>query len=246
MKCKYWLWLLPLLLLGYSCTPKAKNLPDSKELKVEALTANTFVHVSYLHDEGYGKVACNGMVYVNGNEAIIFDTPTDNNAANELITWVQNELGKHIKAVVVTHFHVDCLGGLKAFHDQDIDSYAYHKTIVLAQENNEPVWPQHAMQTTTEFTIGEEVVHATFYGEGHTKDNIVGYIPGESTLFGGCLVKTLNASKGYLGDANVDAWPTTVQQVKADLPEIKLVIPGHGPSGDATLLDYTIELFSKS
>jgi metallo-beta-lactamase class B len=44
-------------------------------------------------------------------------------------------------------------------------------------------------------------ITAKFFGEGHTKDNVVGYFPSENVMFGGCLVKELNASKGYLGFA---------------------------------------------
>jgi hypothetical protein len=37
-----------------------------------------------------------------------------------------------------------------------------------------------------------------FFGEGHTKDNVVAYFLSEKILFGGCLLKELEASKGYL------------------------------------------------
>jgi metallo-beta-lactamase class B len=56
-------------------------------------------------------------------------------------------------------------------------------------------------------------------------------------------MKELGASKGYLGDANVGEWPTTVGKVKAAYPQVKWVVPGHGKVGDASLLDYTIRLF---
>ena len=40
-----------------------------------------------------------------------------------------------------------------------------------------------------------------YFGEGHTKDNIMGYFTEDQALFGGCLIKKVGASKGYLGDA---------------------------------------------
>jgi hypothetical protein len=45
-------------------------------------------------------------------------------------------------------------------------------------------------------------------------------------LFGGCLLKELDASKGYLGDANVSAWSDTVEKVKKEYPDVKIVIRG--------------------
>ena len=82
-----------------------------------------------------------------------------------------------------------------------------------------------------------------FFGEGQTKDNVVGYFESDQILFGGCLLKELNASKGYLGDANLAAWSTTVEKVKTAYPQLQFVVPGHGKHGNTQLLDYTINLF---
>ena len=62
-------------------------------------------------------------------------------------------------------------------------------------------------------------------------------------MFGGCLIKELNASKGYLGDANVADWSGTVEKVKKEYPNVKIIVPGHGAPGSKKLLDYTIKLF---
>lgn len=106
------------------------------------------------------------------------------------------------------------------------------------------VLPQSGFDKAFEFRVGNESVYATFCGAGHTEDNIVGYIPKE-TLFGGCLIKTMNAGQGFLGDAHTIQWPKTVESIRKDLPELKMVIPGHGNPGGKELLDYTIQLFEK-
>ena len=62
-------------------------------------------------------------------------------------------------------------------------------------------------------------------------------------MFGGCLIKELDANKGYLGDANVSEWSATVEKVKKEYPDVKIIVPGHGDYGDKKLLDYTINLF---
>jgi metallo-beta-lactamase class B len=221
------------------------NLYESDNLRIQTLDKNVMVHISYLVTNDFGKVDCNGMVYFNGDEAIVFDTPTNDQAAAELIEWIQVKQGKKIKAVVVTHFHDDCLGGLKQFHASNIPSYSNYKTIELAKKANIAAVPATGFRSAIELTVGNESVVATFYGAGHTEDNIVGYIPAEGTLFGGCLIKSMNASKGYLGDANTIAWPITVDSIRKDLPDLKMVIPGHGNPGGKELLDYTIDLFQK-
>lgn len=213
---------------------------QSAILQVEQVSEKVFQHTSYLKTRGWGNVPCNGMVYINENEAIVFDTPTNDQASLELINW----LGKaKIKAVVVSHFHIDCLGGLAAFHANDIASYATHQTIELATQNQSKVLPKMGFDRQMEFQIGQEKVYARYFGEGHTKDNIIAYIPSEKALFGGCLIKSLNAPKGNLADATVSKWAKTVEQLKAEISDIAVVIPGHGKNGGTELLDYTIDLF---
>jgi metallo-beta-lactamase class B len=178
----------------------------------------------------------------NSNEVIIFDTPTKDNSSEELITWIKETLHCKINAIIPTHFHDDCTGGLKAFDKHGIPSYAYFKTIELAKENGFPV-PQNSFRDSLILKVGDEQITARFFGEGHTKDNVVGYFPSENILFGGCLIKELEAGKGYLGDANVADWSGTVEKVKKQYPNVEIVIPGHGKYGNKTLLDYTIHLF---
>lgn len=178
----------------------------------------------------------------NSNEAIVFDTPTDDKISELLIKWIKATLHCKINAIIPTHFHDDCLGGLKAFDENDIPSYAYFKTIELAKENNFAV-PKNSFRDSLILKVGDEIIIAKFFGEGHTKDNIVGYFPSENVLFGGCLIKELGASKGYLGDANVVDWSSTVENVKKEYPNVKIIVPGHGKYGDRKLLDYTFNLF---
>ena len=90
---------------------------------------------------------------------------------------------------------------------------------------------------------GGTKVHNFYPGEAHTRDNIVTWIPAEATIFGGCMVKSIDASKGNLADANVKAWPTTIRAIRSKYPSAKIIIPGHGDPGGKELLDYTIRLF---
>jgi len=237
------LLMLSALISGCTSQREVSYNYASDNLTIKSVSENVFMHISYLTTNDFGKVDCNGMVYLRGDEAIVFDTPTDDRAAAELINWIQVEQNKKIKAIVVTHFHEDCLGGLNQFHTNGTKSYANNETIELAKLANIKVLPESGFEKEIEFKIGNESVFATFYGAGHTEDNIVGYIPKEEILFGGCLIKSMNAGEGYLGDANKYEWSKTVESIKKDLPDLKVVIPGHGNHGGKELLDYTIELF---
>ncbi len=223
-------------------TFKPKVLFDAQHLVITQISENAFTHVSYLQTNDFGNVPCNGLIIKNGNEVVVFDTPTNDVSSTSLIEWVNETLHSKIIAIIPTHFHDDCLGGLKAFHDNHIPSFANNATIQLATSNN-TVIPQNGFKDSLILNMGNTMAIAKFIGEGHTKDNVVGYFPSENILFGGCLIKELEATKGYLGDANVAAWSNTVKLVKKEFPNIKLVVPGHGAVGGSKLLDYTIDLF---
>ncbi|TBW30021.1 subclass B1 metallo-beta-lactamase [Gramella sp. KN1008] len=218
---------------------------SSDVLKIEKIGDNVFKHVSYLETEAYGKVACNGMIFIDENEAIVYDTPTTDGVSAELINWIENIQQKRIKAVVISHFHADCLGGIGEFHKHGIRSYAHKRTIALAREKT-AVLPKSSFRKRLNIKVGDKETQTIFFGTGHTRDNVVGYIPEEKVLFGGCLIKQMNAGKGNLEDADVDQWALTVKEIREVLPDIKLVLPGHGKEGGAELLDYTIELFKNN
>ncbi|MDR6968806.1 metallo-beta-lactamase class B [Flavobacterium arsenatis] len=234
-------------LLFLSCTAskqKKATSYTSKNVTVKEVSPHVYQHISFLQTKSFGMVGCNGMIIIDNNEAIVFDTAIDDNTSEELINIISNQLNCKIKAVVATHFHSDCLGGLEAFHKVGIPSYAKDLTIELAKEKGSAV-PQNGIENDYQFTIGTQKVEARYFGEGHTKDNIIGYFPSEATMFGGCLIKEMNAGKGNLEDANVKDWPETIRKIKLAYPDVKTIIPGHGKVGDQGLLDYTITLFQE-
>ncbi|WP_250253832.1 CHM family subclass B1 metallo-beta-lactamase [Chryseobacterium sp. Marseille-Q3244] len=220
----------------------AKEIYKSENLIITQISENAFIHTSFKQTNDFGNVPCNGLIVKNGTETIIFDTPTNDKSSEELIQWINKTLHAKINAVIPTHFHDDSLGGLQAFHNHHIPSYSYSKTVELAQQNNFVI-PQNSFSDSLILKVGNEKTITKFFGEGHTKDNTVAYFPSENILFGGCLLKELEASKGYLGDANVSTWSATVEKVKKEYPNVKIVVPGHGEYGNQKLLDYTITLF---
>lgn len=242
MKKIFFSLLALLILLG--CKSEKPQLGyETDTLKIVGVTEHTYQHISYLLTDSFGKVACNGMIVMDGKEAIVLDTPVNDTVSAELINWLEKQ-DIEIKTVVATHFHDDCLGGLNAFHNKQIPSYALDKTIELAQKNGVTI-PKNGFPETMELGVGTKKLLLDYAGEGHTKDNIIGYFPSERVMFGGCLIKSVGAGKGYLGDANVGEWPKTVSNIKSKYKDMAIVVPGHGNSGNVELLDYTITLFKE-
>lgn len=217
---------------------------NSESLQVEQISQNTFLHISYLNTDDFGKVACNGMIVINEGEALVFDTPANEKASLELINWLEKEQQVTVKGVVATHFHWDCLGGLDEFHRKGIHSYASAKTIDLAKSVGYPV-PEIDFKKKLILEAGSIKIVNQFFGEGHTKDNFISYVPADQVIFGGCMIKAIGAGKGNLEDANLSEWSATVEKVKSAFPGTQIVIPGHGKIGGTELLDYTAEMFEK-
>ncbi|MFS4469650.1 subclass B1 metallo-beta-lactamase [Maribacter sp. 2210JD10-5] len=220
---------------------KAQLTYDSKTLQIKQISKNSFIHISYLKTDDFGKVAANGLVYFNKNEAIVFDTTNDEESSKELIHWIKKTKSAKIKAVVINHFHVDALGGIQAFHEENIPSIAHEKTITLIK--NDTLLPQIGFTDIMAVPVGDAIITNRFFGEAHTSDNIISHIPKEKLIYGGCMVKTIGAGNGNLEDANLGEWSNTIKAIKTAYPDTKIVIPGHGKHGGMDLLDYTENLF---
>lgn len=219
-------------------------LYQTQNLTLQKLSNHIYAHISFLKTNDFGTVGCNGMIVVNENEAIIFDTPSNDQASEELIAYVNKTLNCKIKAIIPTHFHNDCVGGLEKFNESKIPAYASAKTIeLLNQRGIKFSKPINSFDDKFSIKIGHKKVYAAYFGEGHTRDNIIGYFPDDNAIFGGCLIKETGASKGFLGDANINTWSETVRKIKQTYPRAKIVIPGHGKWGGTELFDYTINLF---
>jgi metallo-beta-lactamase class B len=224
-------------------TKNSNEVYKSDILSVIKISDHVYKHISYLEWGNFGKVPCNGMIVIDNGEAVIFDTPIDDESSAELIDWVAKSLKSKIIAVIPTHYHADNLGGLNEFHKRGIPSYAYNKTIEITKENNGLPHPQHGFDEHLELKVGDKKVWVGFFGGGHTIDNTVGYFPHEDIMFGGCLIKETGSGKGNIAEADVEGWSKTVAGVKAKFPNVKKIMTGHGEIGGPEYLDYTIKLF---
>lgn len=238
----YLFYCVPFLFFGCKSAQVSDKSYTSDDIVIQKVRDNVYEHTTYLETEDFGKVPCNGMIVFDKKEAIIFDTPANDSISAALLNWVKDSLDCKVVAIIPTHFHNDCLGGLAEFHRRKIPSYALNRTIELAK-TKKLVTPQNGFDDLLRLKVGNREVIAEFNGEGHTKDNIVGYFPSEKVMFGGCLIKEINAEKGNLEDANVNNWSETVSKLKEKYADTEVIIPGHGKSGDTTLLNYTIKLF---
>lgn len=217
----------------------------SDDIEVTRLSDNAYSYTATAEIEGFGLVPSNGVILVNKGKAFLLDTPVNNEQTETLVTWITNTLQTQLIGFIPNHWHADCLGGLGYLQKQGIKSYASQLTIDLAKENGKPL-PDQGFRDSLALKLSDMDIQCYYLGGGHSKDNIVVWIPSEKILFGGCLIKDRSAQNlGNLEDAVPEEWGTTLDKVLAKFPSAQIVIPGHGQTGDLELVRHTKDLLSK-
>lgn len=233
-------FILCLLLL----MPAYRLQAQTQEIKVTKLASNVWVHTSYSTYQG-ALVPSHGLVVATKEGAVLVDTGWGNQPTEQLLAWVKTNLKQPVKVCVPTHWHDDKIGGMKAVQQQGVPVMTSELTAILAAENGKGT-PDITFATDTAFTIGGQRFEVYFPGGGHTLDNVVVYLPQQKILFGGCLVKDLQATTlGNTADADLKSWPFAIQNLQQRYPKAKTVVPSHGPWGDKALLAHTLELLQK-
>lgn len=217
----------------------------SKDLTVERIADGVWLHVSYEVLEQFGRTSANGLVIVSGDSAALIDTPWTAAQTEDLMDWVETTLGARVEAVIASHHHADCMGGLEAAHERGAASYASRITAELSRRNGTPL-PQHTFERSLSVAVGARQLELFFGGAGHAPGNIVTWVGDVSVLFGGCLVRSASSkSLGYTAEADLAAWPETIRAVRERYGSARVVVPGHGAPGGGEPLARTLELLAE-
>lgn len=221
-----------------------KRFRISGDIELVKLSEDAYVHISYSELPEFGRFSSNGLIYIDRGEAILLDTPVTNTLTKELVTWLKDSLHVKITGFVPNHWHSDCLGGLGFLKGQKIESYACQKTIEIAKAKNLPV-PSHEFQDSIRIQVGDKHISCYYLGAAHSSDNIVAWIEQDRILFAGCMVKSLSSvDLGNTSDADLMAYPKTIDSLLVKFPNAKIVIPGHGQFGGIDLIKHTRELLN--
>jgi len=224
---------------------KYEKVKISNDLELIKLSENAYVHVSYLNLSNYGRTPANGLIFINGNEAFIFDSPWTDSLTMDLFSWIADSMKLKIVGFIPNHWHVDCMGGLGFIQHKKIETYANQMTIDIAKSKNLPI-PAHGFKDSLQLKLGDKMINCYYLGAAHSLDNIVVWIPSEKILFAGCMVKSLNSKDlGNTADGDLIAYPKTIDKLINKFPNAKIVIPGHGKFGGLDLITHTKELSIK-
>lgn len=217
-------------------------ISGGEDMQLKELGDSVYIHETWYFLEGTGRFASNGMVVVRDGEALLVDTPMDNEMTERLVKLIDDSLNARVTLFIPGHFHDDCLGGLEFLQRSGVRSVANILTIQKCRELGLPV-PSESFSDSLIIDFHGLPVECRFNGPGHSPDNITVWLPGDRILFGGCLIKAMDADGlGNLSDAVPDMWGSTVKKVLQRYGDCRIVIPGHGSPGGKELLLHTIAL----
>jgi len=249
-------------------TPRdGASTPPLSQRIAEDLTVRRLRDGVYVVTHSFPWAANCLVVDVDGDDVLLVDTPYTPEATEQLLQWVEAELGSQRVTAIVTGFHHDNLGGTEALVRRGIPVHGSNETARLLAERGDalrsmtlewlsspelkrfrdvhealpyvPPTQRFSLQEGLTLVFGKEQVQVHYPGPSHSPDNVVVYFPDRRVLFGGCAVIGMDRV-GNTSDADLEAWPTAVESLRQF--DAELVIPGHGDRTDPGLIDYTVRL----
>ncbi len=192
-----------------------------------------------------GDLNCNHLIVIDTKDLVLINTPAGDSLTRIMISSLEEKFKSKITKVIVSHFHDDSSGGLNETEKHGIKSFGSDKTQELLKSKNKKL--DITFKDSMTISLQTFKLHLFYPGAGHSIDNIVTWIPSEKILFGGCLLKSLDADNiGNIKDADLKEWPKTVQKVKARFINARIVIPGHLSIGDSSLFDQTLKILKNN
>lgn len=231
------------LMLLFSLTSIFGQTNEIK-LKITHLTGDFYIYTTYNTYEN-ARVPANGMYLVTSDGIVMFDTPWDTTQFQPLLDSIKFRHNKDVAMCFATHWHSDKTAGLEYYKQEGIKTYTTILTDELSEKNNKKR-AEYLMTQDTTFHVGQYTFETYYPGQGHTTDNIVIWFEKEKILYGGCLIKGVDDKDlGYLGDANVSAYATTLENVQKKCPQPKFIIIAHSDWSNINSLRHSIKLAKK-
>ncbi len=214
------------------------------KLTISPLTGDFYVFVTYNTYQGTSFPA-NAMYLVTDEGVVLFDTPWDTTQFQRLLDSIKIRHNKNVVMCLATHFHKDRTVGLDFFRQKGVKTYTTKQTDAICKERDEKR-AEFLIEKDTVFSVGRHQFQTYYSGPGHSPDNIVVWFDKEKILYGGCLIKSVDASDlGNLADANVNEWGATIHSIQRKFKNPRFIITGHQDWTSKKSLDHTLTLLKQ-
>ena len=207
-----------------------------------------------------------GMVLT--NDGIVIVDPGSSMQAGEMVLRMLKKLSDQpVIAVFNTHIHGDHWLGNQAIRETYPDAPIYGHTEMLAMvaagsgdtwvelmdrltegatKGTRVVGPSHAVKHGDTFKIGNKTFRIHHYGQAHTRTDIMIEVEEDDVVFLGDNVTADRIPR--MSDGNFQGNISSVDKILGI--EAKTWVPGHGPTGDATMVkayrDYLQAVYSSA
>lgn len=233
--------------------PKAEDnfltkIQTDYPVTLSKIADNVWVHTTNYKLPGQSPIPVNGLVVVDGEEVTLVDGAWGELATLSLIESVKAETGKPVTKMIVTHHHADRTAGVDAAEYAGVQIFTHPDTPTLAAKAGWPA-PNTSVASLKEPKSRTKVgnIEVAYPGPGHAEDNLVVYVPSAKVLYGGCAVRGAESKTlGNVADANMMAWPESLQWTKAVYKDATIVVPGHGKGANLSLIDATLALLAEA
>jgi cyclase len=226
----------------------------SISLLAQVNTVKTVAPDIYFHEGDISKGHCNNGWVVFEDYVLVIDANFPS-GAHVIIPKIKQITGKPVRFAFDTHHHGDHAYGNQVWVDHGATPVA-HTGVVEEMKKYEPKrwdeskgredvrnsklkFPSVLFPKEMYFDDGKHRVELHHFGVAHTHGDGFAWLPAEGILFTGDAC--VNGAYNFVGDGNLTEWVKTLEAAKKLKP--KVVCPGHGPSGDASMLDDQQEFF---
>ena len=220
----------------------SKNYP----IALQKIAEGVWVHTSNYIVPGRKPIPSNGLIVEDGDSLIMIDTAWGEMATQSLLEKIKADIGKPVTKLVITHHHLDKMAGVDVMEFEGAKVFTHPLTPIKAVNAGYPV-PNTSVSALKDAKSRTKVgtVEVAYPGAAHAEENLVVYIPSQKILYGGGAIKGAEAnSLGNISDADIKAWPASLNWVKATYREAQTVVPGHGKGADLTLIDKTLAMIA--
>lgn len=186
----------------------------------------------------------NSAVVVGDDSVLVMEAQATPVMAKALIEKIQTVTDKPIKYLILSHYHAVRVLGASAFKGAEI--IASEQTYEMILERGEQdfksetdrfprlfrsvesiphlTYPTQTFANSMTIHLGKRKVELKHLGAGHTRGDIVAWVPDCKALFSGDLLEY--GATPYCGDAQLEEWPQTLQKISALHAET--AVPGRG------------------
>ena len=212
------------------------------------LGAGIFAYLQW--DGGWG--ISNAGCVVSDDGVVVIDSLLTPSMARSFIAAVRERTRAPFRELVLTHAHIDHVGGSALFEGAEILAHERCAAELEAAAGSvrerrpwmpdawweelrdlDPLQPTRTFEHDLTLHVGGTELRLLHWGPAHTTGDTMVYVPDAKLLFAGDLAFFYATP---LCRADMANWVRIIDRIERDL-DIEQIVPGHGPPGGLSELD---------